>query len=146
MRAIGYVQNAQMAAAGPGEVVAVAMEAARQLSPRRGGIVHTGELPVATSRSVAFAVIRGLGPVTRDFERNQKHLAFAGGPHACRGPHACLGSHLARLEMRAGLEEWHRSTPDYELGPGGSDRVGWPAGLIGIDNLPLNFPPGGGPA
>ena len=77
---------------------------------------------------------------TIDFERRQKHFAFGGGPHAC------LGSHLARLEMRVVLEEWHRRIPDYELGPGASDRVEWPAGLIGIDSLPLVFPPGGGPA
>ncbi len=41
--------------------MAVAMEAARQLSPRRGGIVHMDELPVAISRSAAFAMIRSLG-------------------------------------------------------------------------------------
>jgi cytochrome P450 len=79
-------------------------------------------------------------PDTIDFERKQKHFAFGGGPHAC------LGSHLARLEMRVVLEEWHRRIPDYELAPGASDRVTWPAGLIGIDSLPLVFPPGGGPA
>jgi hypothetical protein len=116
MRAIGYVQNAKKAAAGPGEVVAVAMEAARQLSPRRGGIVHMDELPVAISRSAAFAMIRS------------------------------LGSHLIRPEPRVRLEEWHRGIPDYEFGPGGSDRAEWPAGLTGIGSLPLVFPPGGGPA
>ena len=78
-------------------------------------------------------------PNAVDFERKQKHYAFGGGPHAC------LGSHLARLEMRVVMEEWHRRIPYYRLGPGGSDRVEWPAGLIGIDNLPLVFPPGGGP-
>lgn len=79
-------------------------------------------------------------PDSIDFERQQKHYAFGGGPHAC------LGSHLARLEMRVVLEEWHRRVPDYELARGASDRVEWPAGLIGIDHLPLVFPPGGGPA
>lgn len=78
-------------------------------------------------------------PDAIDFGRKQKHYAFGGGPHAC------LGSHLARLEMRVVMEEWHRRIPYYRLGPGGSDRVGWPAGLIGIDSLPLVFPPGGGP-
>ena len=96
--------------------MAVAMEAARQLSPRRGGIVHMDELPVAISRSAAFAMIRS------------------------------LGSHLIRPEPRVRLEEWHRGIPDYEFGPGGSDRAEWPAGLTGICSLPLVFPPGGGPA
>jgi cytochrome P450 len=79
-------------------------------------------------------------PDSIDFERKQKHYAFGGGPHAC------LGAHLARLEMRVVLEEWHRRIPEYELAPGSSDRVEWPAGLIGIDHLLLVFPPGGGPA
>lgn len=78
-------------------------------------------------------------PNAIDFERKQKHYAFGGGPHAC------LGSHLARLEMRVVMKEWHSRIPYYRLGPGGSDRVEWPAGLIGIDSLPLVFPPGGGP-
>jgi cytochrome P450 len=79
-------------------------------------------------------------PDSINFERAQKHYAFGGGPHAC------LGSHLARLEMRVVLEEWHRRIPEYALAPGASDRVEWPAGLIGIDHLPLVFPSAGGPA
>jgi hypothetical protein len=54
-----------------------------------------------------------------DFERKHKHRAPA---------------------------EWHRGIPGYRLGPGGSGRVEWPAGLMGTDSLPLVFPPGGGPA
>lgn len=45
---------------------------------------------------------------------------------------------------RVVLEEGRRRIPDCELGPGASDRVQWPAGLIGINSLPLVFPPGGG--
>lgn len=79
-------------------------------------------------------------PDAIDFERKQRHYAFGGGPHTC------LGAHLARLELRVVLEEWHRRIPEYELAPGASDRVEWPAGLVGIDHLPLVFSPGGGPA
>ncbi len=43
--------------------MAVAMEAARQLDPTRGGILHMDELPVAASRSTAYEMIRSLGPV-----------------------------------------------------------------------------------
>jgi cytochrome P450 len=77
-------------------------------------------------------------PDTIDFRRQERHLAFGGGPHGC------LGSHLARLEMRVALEEWHRRIPEYELAPGSTPRATWPAGLVGIDSLPLVFPPGGG--
>jgi hypothetical protein len=84
--------------------VAVAIEAARQLDPLRGGSAHPEALPVAESRSRPFEMIRRLSPTrgarggyltTVDFERKQKHVAL---------------------------------------------------GLIGIDSLPLVFPPGGGPA
>jgi cytochrome P450 len=77
-------------------------------------------------------------PDTIDFGRQERHLAFGGGPHGC------LGSHLARMEMRVALEEWHRRIPDYELAPGTTPTATWPAGLVGIDSLPLVFPPGGG--
>jgi cytochrome P450 len=118
--------------------VADAMEAAEQLNPLRSGVVHMQDLPVAERRTKAYEMTRSVGPV--DFERKQKHYAFGGGPHTC------VGSHLARLKMRVVLEEWHSRIPDYRLGPGGSDRVEWPAGLIGIDILPLVFPPRGSPA
>lgn len=79
-------------------------------------------------------------PDTMDFRRNERHVAFGAGPHGC------LGAHLARLEMRVVLEEWHRRIPDYQLAPEASDKVAWPAGLIGFDSLSLVFPPGGGVA
>jgi hypothetical protein len=143
--------------------VADAMEAAEQLNPLREGVVHMQDPPVAESRDghgaymitesagTAFGLrhpglfsskraFDSLGAHAIDFERKQKHYAFGGGQHTG------LGSHLARLEMRVVLEEWPRRSPDYRLRPGGSDRVEWPAGLTGIDRLPLVLPPGGGPA
>ena len=73
-------------------------------------------------------------PDVIDFGRQERNLAFGGGPHRC------LGSHLARMEMRVALEEWHHRIPDYELAPGPAPRVTWPAGVVGIDHLPLVFP------
>ena len=73
-------------------------------------------------------------PDTIDVGRQERHLAFGGGPHRC------LGSHLARMEMRSALEEWHRRIPEYELAPGVTPRVSWPSGVVGFDSLPLVFP------
>ncbi len=71
-------------------------------------------------------------PDVIDFARQERNLAFGGGPHRC------LGSHLARMEMRVAIEEWHRRIPDYELAPGPAPRVTWP-GVVGIGHLPLVF-------
>jgi cytochrome P450 len=77
-------------------------------------------------------------PDTIDFQREERSLAFG------VGPHRCLGSHLARMEMRVALEEWHRRIPEYAVAPGVTPRVTWPAGVVGIDSLPLVFEPAGG--
>jgi cytochrome P450 len=72
-------------------------------------------------------------PAAVDFGRNERHLAFGGGPHGC------LGAHLARMEMRVALEEWHRRIPEYDLAPGASTAADWPAALVGLDHLHLVF-------
>jgi hypothetical protein len=48
------------------------------------------------------------------------------------------------MEMREVLAEWHSRIPDYELAPGFTPRVNWPTGLVGLDTLPLIFPPHAG--
>ena len=45
--------------------------------------------------------------------------------------------------MREVLAEWHSRIPEYELAPGFTPLVKWPKGLVGLDSLPLVFPPGG---
>jgi cytochrome P450 len=65
-----------------------------------------------------------------DFERSaNRHLAFGGGPHRC------LGSHFARLELRVGLEEFHRRIPDYKIKD--DVEIHFSAGIRQADHLPL---------
>ncbi|HXZ64519.1 MAG TPA: cytochrome P450 [Streptosporangiaceae bacterium] len=98
-------------------------------------------IPAGSEVQVAIAVANRdpaehADPDEIDLRRQERHHAFGGGPHRC------LGSHLARMEMREVLAEWHRRIPDYELAPGFTPRVEWPTGLVGLDTLPLVFPPG----
>jgi cytochrome P450 len=62
------------------------------------------------------------------------HLAFGGGVHRC------LGSHLARRELRLVVEEFHKRIPEYEVAPGVTPAVEWPAGTLHLTSLPLVFP------
>jgi cytochrome P450 len=73
-------------------------------------------------------------PDTISLQRQERTLTFG------VGPHRCLGLHLARMELRVTLEEWHRRIPEYQLAPGATPRVTWPAGLVSIASLPLMFP------
>jgi cytochrome P450 len=100
-------------------------------------------IPAGSNVQVAIAVANRdpaehPDPDEIDFGRQERHFAFGGGPHRC------LGSHLARMEMREVLAEWHRRIPEYKLAPETIPRVAWPTGLVGLDSLPLVFPPGGG--
>src|SRR5205807_6736540 len=57
------------------------------------------------------------------------HLAFGAGPHLC------LGAHLARLELRVGLEEFHRRIPDYRIADGA--EIHYSPGIRQAASLPL---------
>lgn len=52
-------------------------------------------------------------PMTVDLTRRPNpHYSFASGFHRC------LGSHLARMELRAALDQFHQRIPEYEVTPG----------------------------
>ncbi|ETK37068.1 cytochrome P450 [Microbispora sp. ATCC PTA-5024] len=73
-------------------------------------------------------------PDAFDPDRAYNHLTFGGGPHRC------VGVHLARTEFAVVLREWHRRIPSYGLAPGYEPEVAWPAGVIGLERVPLVFP------
>ncbi len=72
-------------------------------------------------------------PTTVDIERHPNpRIAFASGWHRC------LGSHLARMELRVGLEQFHRRLPEYEIADMDALHY-WPLGVRMADKLPLRF-------
>lgn len=72
-------------------------------------------------------------PMSTEIDRREsRHIAFAAGIHRC------LGSHLARLELRVGIDQFHRRIPDYWITEG--DQVAYRlAGVRAASHLPLTF-------
>lgn len=62
-----------------------------------------------------------------------RHWGFGGGPHRC------LGAHLARMELNLIVEEWLRLIPEFDLEPGFTARIGWPANTYSLTSLPLRW-------
>ncbi|CAN5155321.1 cytochrome P450 [soil metagenome] len=62
-----------------------------------------------------------------------RHWGFGGGPHRC------LGSTLARMELSLVITEWLRRVPDFELAPGYTPEVPFPASTFVLPELPLDF-------
>lgn len=66
-----------------------------------------------------------------DFARDTRdHLAFGAGPHVC------IGNSIARIEMRAMLEELLPHMPNFRVKPGAIVRT-FPGVVVGIEALPL---------
>ena len=62
---------------------------------------------------------------------NNRHVAFA------PGPHRCLGSHLARQELTLAIEEWHKVIPHYELA--NTEPLTEHGGQRGVDSIPVRW-------
>jgi cytochrome P450 len=62
-----------------------------------------------------------------------RHWGFGGGPHRC------LGSHLARMEVTLVVNEWLKRIPDFEVKPGFTPHIEWPANTFALTGLPLQW-------
>jgi cytochrome P450 len=72
-------------------------------------------------------------PNTIDLAReDNRHTAFA------YGPHRCVGSHLARRELIIGLEELLARIPTFRIKPG-TTPVTFGGFVFGVDNLVLDW-------
>jgi cytochrome P450 len=72
-------------------------------------------------------------PDTIDLEReDNRHVAFA------YGPHRCLGSHLARREIVIGLEEWLARIPNFRIKQGTAPLT-FGGHVFGIEELELDW-------
>lgn len=63
---------------------------------------------------------------------NNRHTAFA------YGPHRCLGSHLARREIIIAMEEWFDRLPPFQIAPDVTP-VTHGGYVFGVDNLVLEW-------
>ncbi len=63
---------------------------------------------------------------------DNRHTAFA------YGPHRCLGSHLARREIVIGLEEWLKRIPTFRIKEG-TAPIAYGGHVFGIENLILDW-------
>jgi len=63
---------------------------------------------------------------------DNRHTAFA------YGPHRCLGSHLARREIVIGLEEWLKRIPAFGI-KAGTAPIAYGGHVFGIENLILDW-------
>jgi cytochrome P450 len=62
-----------------------------------------------------------------------RHWGFEGGPHRC------LGSHLARLELTFVINEWSSGIPEFEVKPGYTPQIAFPANTFSLTSLPLRW-------
>lgn len=63
---------------------------------------------------------------------NNRHVAFA------YGPHRCLGSHLARRELVIAMEEWLKRVPEFRIKPGTAPLT-YGGHVFGIEDLQLEW-------
>jgi cytochrome P450 len=86
-----------------------------------------------------------LGAINRDEsdEISTNHVVMDGKVHRHwgfgGGPHRCLGSHLARMELTLIVDEWLKRVPAFELAPGYTPEIVFPANTFALASLPLRL-------
>lgn len=106
---------------------------ARRDTAVNGVPVKQGELVYLCWASANIDPDTFAAPLEADIDRAaNRHIAFAAGIHRC------LGSHLARAELRAALDQFHRRIPDYWIADGDEVRYEL-AGVRQARHLPLTF-------
>jgi cytochrome P450 len=98
-----------------------------------GVLVKAGEMVYLCWASANLDPATFERPNDVDLDRAEnRHIAFAAGIHRC------LGSHLARAELRASIDQFHRRIPDYWVTEG--DEIVYElAGVRQAKHLPLTF-------
>jgi len=100
-----------------------------------GVAVKAGEMVSLTWASANIDPAAFEHPLEVDLTREpNRHIAFAAGLHRC------LGSHLARAELRAAVDQFHKRVRDYAVADG--DHIDWALhGVREAKRLPLTFTP-----
>ncbi|BBU20992.1 cytochrome P450 [Mycobacterium xenopi] len=130
------------------EQVKVFIEEIVRLEPPAPIVPRVTTQPVTIGRVTLPAdtpVMLCLAAINRDdsdeFSNNElvmdgkvhRHWGFGGGPHRC------LGSHLARLELTFVINEWLTRIPEFEVQPGYTPQIAFPANTFSLTSLPLRW-------
>ena len=96
-----------------------------------GALIKAGDLIACPSMTANRDPAEFANPEKIDFAReDNRHVAFA------YGPHRCLGSHLARREVVIGLEEWLARIPTFRFKEGHLPTV-YGGFVFGVEDLML---------
>jgi cytochrome P450 len=98
-----------------------------------GVLIKKGDLVACPAMTANRDPAEFADPDTIDLDREEnRHVAFA------YGPHRCLGSHLARREIVIGLEEWLARIPTFRIKPG-TTPITYGGFVFGVEDLILDW-------
>jgi cytochrome P450 len=98
-----------------------------------GVLIKQGDLVACPAMTANRDPAEFPNPDMIDLDREEnRHVAFA------YGPHRCLGSHLARREIVIGLEEWLARIPTFRIKPG-TVPITYGGFVFGVEDLILDW-------